>query len=78
MPKVTVTIEPSTCILAANCVGMQPKLFQIGSESYVELIDANGSVQGTEYTFEATDAELEVIEDAVDSCPTRAITVARF
>jgi ferredoxin len=77
MLKVTVTIEPSTCILAANCAGMEPKLFQIGDESYVELIDSNGVVQGTEYTFEASDAESEKIEDAVDSCPTRAITMTR-
>ena len=77
MLKVTVTIEPSSCILAANSVGMEPKLFQIGNESYVELIDSNGAVQGTEYTFETSDAELEVIEDAVDSCPTRAIAMTR-
>lgn len=77
MPKVTVTIEPSTCILAANCVGVEPKLFQIGLEPYVELIDANGILRGTEYTFEATDAEAEMIEEAVDSCPTRAITMKR-
>jgi ferredoxin len=77
MPKITLTIDPSTCILAANCVGMEPKLFRIGLEPYVELIDASGTVQGTEYSFEATDAEVEVIEDAVDSCPTRAITMKR-
>jgi ferredoxin len=77
MPKITITIDPATCILAANCAGMEPKLFQIGSESYVELIDASGAVQGTEYTFEATDADLEVIEDAVESCPTRAISMMR-
>jgi ferredoxin len=77
MPKITLTIDPSTCILAANCVGMEPKLFRIGLEPYVELIDASGAVQGTEYTFDATDAEVEIIEDAVDSCPTRAITMKR-
>ncbi len=77
MPKITVTIEPSTCIMAANCVGMAPKLFQIGAEPYVELIDASGTVQGTESTFDATDAEIEMVEEAVDSCPTRAITMVR-
>ena len=77
MPKITVTIEPSTCILAANCVGMEPKLFRIGSGPCVELIDASGNGQGTEYTFEATDAEIEMVEEAVDSCPTRAITMTR-
>lgn len=48
MPKVTVRIDPSTCILAANCVGIEPKLFQIGQESYVELVDASGMCHGTE------------------------------
>jgi ferredoxin len=75
MPKVTVKIDPSICILAANCVGVEPKVFQIGQESHVELIDANGVVQGTEYTFEAVDAQVELIEEAVDSCPTRAISM---
>lgn len=75
MPKVTVQIDPSACILAANCVGIEPKLFQIGQESHVELTDASGMSQGTEYTFDAIDAELEMIEEAVDSCPTRAISM---
>lgn len=75
MPKVTVQIDPSACILAANCVGIEPKLFQIGQESHVELTDANGISHGTEYTFEASSAELEMIEEAVDSCPTRAISM---
>lgn len=75
MPKVTVQIAPSTCILAANCVGIEPKLFQIGQKPYVELTDATGASQGTEYTFEATDTELEMIEEAVGSCPTQAISM---
>lgn len=75
MPKVTVQIDTSACILAANCVGIEPKLFQIGEESYVELTDASGASHGTEYTFEADDAALEMIEEAVDSCPTRAISM---
>jgi ferredoxin len=75
MPKVTVQIDPSACILAANCVGIEPKLFQIYQESHVELTDSSGMSQGTEYTFEATDSEVEMIEEAVDSCPTRAISM---
>lgn len=75
MPQVTVQIDPSACILAANCVGIEPKLFQIGQESHVEVIDASGTSHGTEYTFEAMDAEREMIEEAVDSCPTRAISM---
>lgn len=75
MPKITVQIDASSCILAANCVGIEPKLFQIGQEPHVELIDATGNSQGTEYTFDATEAELEIIQEAVDSCPTRAISM---
>jgi len=75
MPKVTVKIDPSACILAASCVGIEPKLFQIGEEPYVELADASGTLQGPERTFDASDAELGSIQEAVDACPTQAITV---
>ncbi|MBV9763841.1 MAG: ferredoxin [Acidobacteriaceae bacterium] len=75
MPKVTVEIDPNTCITAANCVGIAPDLFQIGNEPYAELMDRAGVIQGSRYTFEATDKELELINEAVDSCPTRAISV---
>lgn len=33
------------------------------------------AVHGTEYTFAVTEAELEVVQEAVDSCPTRAISM---
>lgn len=75
MPKVTVRIDPAICITAANCVGIAPDLFQIGSEPYAELLDRNGNVQGPEYTFEATPKEMELLEEAVDSCPTKAISI---
>ena len=75
MPKVTVQIDPSTCILAASCVSIEPKLFQIGEESYVELADSDGGSQGTEYSFDATEAELQLIQEAVQACPTQAISV---
>jgi ferredoxin len=75
MAKIIVRIDPSICILAANCVGIEPKLFQIRQESHVELIDDAGASHGTEYTFDAADAQLEMIEEAVESCPTRAISM---
>ena len=77
MPKITVQIDPEACILAATCVGIEPKLFQIGQESHVELTDAEGISQGTEYTFEATAPELEAIEQSVEACPTQAISLQR-
>ena len=58
MPNITVKIDTAVCILAANCVGIEPKLFQIGHEEHVELIHAEGITQGTEYTFEADGAGL--------------------
>ncbi len=68
MPKVTIQIDPLSCILAANCVGVEPRLFQIGGESHVEVIDGKGISQGTVYTFDATDAEFEMADEAAESC----------
>lgn len=75
MSRVTVQIDTAACITAANCVGIAPQLFQIDQQPYVELVDASGALQGTTYTFEATAKELELLEEAVDSCPTRAIAL---
>ncbi len=75
MPKVTVQIDPSACILAAMCVGIEPKLFQIDGETHVELVDSSGISQGTKYTFDSTETELEMIQQAVKSCPTEAISM---
>lgn len=77
MPKVTVQIDTSLCITAANCVGIAPQLFEIGDEPYVELLDRDGAVRGAEHTFDATPSEMELLDEAVDSCPTRAIRVTR-
>src|SRR5947207_9477391 len=42
----------------------RPKLFQIGEETYVELTDSDAGSQGTDYTFEVTEAELQLIQEA--------------
>ncbi|MDQ6760953.1 MAG: ferredoxin [Acidobacteriota bacterium] len=77
MPKVTVKVDPDACITAANCIGIAPDLFQIGSEPYAEMLDRTGAVQGSEYTFDATPKEMELLEEAVDSCPTKAISMTQ-
>jgi ferredoxin len=77
MPKITVKVDPTLCITAANCVGIAPKLFQIGDEPYAELMDRAGVPQGPDYSFDAKDDELALIEEAVESCPTRAISYER-
>ena len=74
MPRITVKVDTMLCITAANCVGIAPKLFRIGDEAYVELLDPKGISQGSEYSFDATSEEVVLIEEAVESCPTRAIS----
>jgi ferredoxin len=32
-------------------------------------------MQGTDYAFEASEAELQLIQEAVEACPTQAISV---
>jgi ferredoxin len=73
MPKLRVKVDPDLCITAANCVGIAPKLFHIGDEPFAELLDKGGVPQGNTYTWDATENELELVEEAAESCPTRAI-----
>ena len=74
MTKITVKVDTTLCITAANCVGIAPKIFRIGDEAYAELLDRAGVAQGPEYSFKATDEEIAAIDEAVESCPTRAIS----
>jgi len=76
MPRVTVSIDPDVCISAANCIGVVPQFFQIGAEPYVQLLDRSGAVAGSVHSFEASDEEFALLEEAAESCPTRAIAVA--
>jgi ferredoxin len=75
MSKLTVKIDPSLCITAANCVGIAPTIFHINEEGIAEVLDRAGTPQGYEYTLDVTDAEAALIEEAVESCPARAISV---
>ncbi len=74
MPKITIKIDTSLCITAAMCTGIAPKIFQIGDEGLAEVMDRSGALQGHEYTLDATDEEAALIEEAVESCPARAIS----
>ena len=47
--KVTVKVDSTVCITAANCVGVAPKFFHIGQESYVEVLNRDGAAEGTFY-----------------------------
>ena len=77
MPKLTVKIDPTLCITAANCSGIAPELFHINEDGVAEVMDRDGTSHGYEYTFEATEVEAVLIDEAVDSCPAQAISVKR-
>jgi ferredoxin len=74
MPTVTVRIDSSLCIAAANCVGTAPHLFQIND--LAEVVES-GQLRGYEHTMNVSDADLALIEEAVASCPTQAIQSVR-
>jgi ferredoxin len=75
MSKLTVKIDPSLCITAANCVGIAPTIFHINEEGLAEVLDRTGTPQGYEHTLDVTDVEAALIEEAVESCPARAISI---
>jgi ferredoxin len=75
MPKLTVKIDPNL-IAAANCVGTAPHLFQISDDALAEVVEA-GEARGYQHTMDVTDADAALIDEAAESCPTRAIQVSR-
>jgi ferredoxin len=66
MKTIRVTVDETLCIAAACCVGILPSVFSIGEASVAE-VPGDGTIQVDE-------TDLAKVEDAVDSCPTRAIS----
>jgi ferredoxin len=56
--------DESRCALSALCTGLAPEVFHV---------DEDG---GLTISTGLDDAQREAIQDAADSCPTQAITVA--
>jgi ferredoxin len=56
--------DESRCALSALCTGLAPEVFSV---------DENG---GLAIGAELDDTLREAVQDAADSCPTQAITVA--
>jgi len=77
MARLTIKIDPTLCITAAICTGVSPELFQINEEGMAEVKDGAGEAQGYSYAFEATAVQEVLIEEAVESCPSRAISIER-
>ena len=75
MPKISVRVDPQLCITAANCVGVSAELFRINEEGFAEARDPKTGSSGYEMTVEVSDAQAALLEEAVDSCPTRAIQI---
>jgi ferredoxin len=56
--------DESRCALSALCTGLAPDVFRVDQ-------DARLAVSG-----EIDDEQWQAVQDAADSCPTQAITVA--
>jgi ferredoxin len=75
--KVTVKVDTKLCIGAASCVNVAPKLFNLDEDNVAFLIDPVSGEAKTSITFEASADELAEIKEAVENCPTSAITMVR-
>jgi ferredoxin len=56
--------DEDRCALSALCTGLAPEVFRV---------DENG---GLAISTELDDAQLQAAQNAADSCPTQAITIA--
>jgi len=66
--SLNVTIDRTLCIGAAACISAAPEYFQLDEDNVAETKVANPIFANTEAA--------KRIRDAVDSCPTGAITVS--
>jgi ferredoxin len=75
--KVTVKVDGKLCIAAASCVNVAPKFFDLDEDNVAFLIEpANGEAKSS-ITFEASPEELAALKEAVENCPTSAISLQK-
>ncbi|MGV0739735.1 ferredoxin [Mycobacterium syngnathidarum] len=65
MTRVQVSVDAGLCMSSGTCVDIAPRLFTIGADKKSRPTD-DASLDSPE------------LEDAVDCCPVRAITVTRL
>jgi ferredoxin len=56
--------DESRCALSALCTGLAPDVFRVDEDTRLAI---SGAID---------DAQRQAVQDAADSCPTQAITVA--
>lgn len=56
--------DESRCALSAVCTGLAPDVFQLDDDARLAI------------NTELNDEQRQAVQDAADSCPTQAITVA--
>jgi ferredoxin len=73
--KLTVKIDTNLCIGAASCVATAPKLFKLDEDNVALLVDPVTGDEKSTLTLDVTDAEKALIQEAIDNCPTTAISI---
>jgi len=63
MAKKKIVVDADTCIGCGTCEGIAPEYFKVGDDGISEVIK------------QYDEKDKDIIEDAVDSCPSQAITV---
>ena len=75
--KVTVKVDGKLCIAAASCVNVAPKFFDLDEDNVAFLIDPASGEAKSSITFEATPEEMAALKEAVENCPTSAISLSK-
>jgi ferredoxin len=75
--KVTVKVDGKLCIAAASCVNVAPKFFDLDEDNVAFLIDPASGEAKNSISFEATPEELAALKEAVENCPTSAISLIK-
>jgi ferredoxin len=75
--KIELTVDPDLCIGAASCVTADPQSFIMNEDNKAEVLDHGQAEGGPQYSriMEVSEAELENVITAAQSCPTMAVIV---
>jgi ferredoxin len=75
--RITIKVDPDLCIGAASCVTIAPETFQLNDENKAYVLDhgTEPTARSYERVVDVTQAEMDNIVLAAQSCPTLAVFV---
>ncbi|SHO98112.1 ferredoxin [Mycobacteroides abscessus] len=70
-----IAVDQELCMGSGYCVRLQPRRFELNSDGICQILGVSAADPAGAGPVEVSDGELDALEQAVDVCPSSALTL---